>query len=111
MATVKELLDERVELRQLDHVWSSVREYLESFLPEGSEGAELKVEGVAVPDDILISVINQIETDCLDPIRIRMQAIEGSKVQDAEQKASKAKPAKRNGKAKPRSKRRGSEKS
>ena len=98
MATVRELLREIEELRMREHVWLGIKEYLEAFLPEGGSTSAIEVDGVKVPEDVVIDVLGDVDSECLGPIQARIRAIEASKVSDGKVKeAGKAKP-----KAKPR---------
>lgn len=94
MSTVKQLLREIEELRMREHVWLGIREYLEAFTPEGNTATEALIDGVKVPQDIVIDVLADINTDCLGPIQSRIMEIEAAKVDDGrtEKAKSKAKP-------------------
>jgi hypothetical protein len=92
MATVRELLREIEELKQREHVWLGVREYLEAFTPEGDTASEAVIDGVGIPQDVVIDVLADVDSECLGPIQARIREIEASKVSDG--KASKAKQAK-----------------
>lgn len=96
MATVKQLLREIEELKMREHVWLGIRDYLEGFTPEGdiaSTGSDAVINEVRVPQDVIIDVLGDIDSECLGPIQSRIRIIEASKVDDGKAKES---PSKKN---------------
>lgn len=94
MTTVKQLLREIEELKMREHVWLGIRDYLEGFTPEGDiavSGSEAVINEVKVPQDIIIDVLGDIDSECLGPIQSRIRAIEASKVGDGKAKESSSK--------------------
>lgn len=90
MVTMKEMLLVLDELKKKEHVWHSVKEYLEAYLPEGSTPAELNIDGVAIPESTVIDVLGDIDQICLEPIRERIIRIEGAKVDEEEKRQPRA---------------------
>ena len=86
MVTVKEMLLVLEELKMKEHVWLSVKDHLESFLPEGTTSHPLCIDGVIIPQSAVIDVLGDIDQSCLDPIRERINRIEGSKVNESARK-------------------------
>ena len=82
MVTMKEMLLVLDELKKKEHVWHSVKEFLEAYLPEGSTPAELNIHGVIIPESTVIDVLGDIDQICLEPIRERIVRIEGAEVDE-----------------------------
>lgn len=96
MATVRELLREIQELRNREHVWLGIREHLESFTPEGGVESAVEIDGAVVPQDVVLDVISDVDSECLGPIQLRIREIEASKVDNGKAaKKEKAKPARK----------------
>lgn len=96
MLTVRQLLQEIETLRMKEHIWLNIRDYVESFVPEGSNmSASIEIANVRVPGEVLLEVIADIEAECLGPIQKRINNIEGRKVGDGEKKAPAAKKPKK----------------
>ena len=90
MVTVKEMLLVLEELKMKEHIWHSIKEYLEAYLPEGSVDGKLQIDGVTIPESSVIDVLGDIDQMCLDPIRERIQRIEGSGVNEPEKEKRQA---------------------
>lgn len=82
MATIKEMLLVLDELKMKEHVWLSVKEHLESYLPEGATTRPLCINGVIIPQSAVIDVLGDIDQSCLDPIRKKINRIEGSRIDE-----------------------------
>lgn len=87
MATVRELLREIEELRNKEHVWLGIREYLEAYTPEGGADSSVEIDGATVPQDVVLDVIADVDSECLGPIQARIREIEAAKVDDGREKA------------------------
>lgn len=83
MVTVKEMLQVLEELKMKEHVWHSVKEYLEQYLPEGNQTGNLHINGVAISEATVIDVLGDVDTHCLEPIQEKIIRIEGAKVDGA----------------------------
>lgn len=92
MVTVKEMLQVLEELKMKEHVWHSVKEYLEQYLPEGNQTGNLHINGVAISEATVIDVLGDVDTHCLEPIQEKIIRIEGAKVDGAGKEERKVKP-------------------
>lgn len=95
MATVREILREIDELRDKEHVWLGVREFLEGFTPEGGVESLVTIDGANIPLDVVLDVMADVDSECLGPIQARIRQIEASKVEDGKASQKKTKPAKK----------------
>jgi len=94
MTTIKQLLREIEELKMREHVWLGIRDYLEGFTLEGDitgSGSDALINEVRVPQDVIIDVLGDIDSECLGPIQSRIRTIESAKVDDGKAKESSSK--------------------
>lgn len=95
MSTVREILREIGELKDKEHVWLGVREFLEGFTPEGGVESLVTIDGADISLDTVLDVMADVDSECLGPIQARIREIEASKVEDEKATQKKAKPAKK----------------
>lgn len=80
MVTIKLLMEQLEAYRKYEHVWTTLRGFLEGYLPEGGGKLFPPLRGTPIERDVIIAVLGEINESALIPLREKIEQIEALEV-------------------------------